>query len=73
MVFSDRENPDNIRKATVKRYESASDSWEIVGTAGFSAEEAYSTDIALDSNDTPYVVYRDLVNTSYELTVKKYE
>jgi len=46
--------------------------WEAVGTAGFSADRAEYPRIALDSNDTPYVVYRDAGN-SYKATVMKFD
>ncbi len=36
--------------------------WNPVGSAGFSAGGVYHTNIAIDSNDTPYVIYRDKAN-----------
>jgi surface protein len=46
-------------------------SWEQVGSAGFSSEEAYSPDIAMDSSATPYVVYKDFAS-SQKATVMKF-
>jgi hypothetical protein len=34
-------------------------SWSVVGTAGFSAGQAYYTSLAIDSTGTPYVAYQD--------------
>ncbi|MCU6711946.1 InlB B-repeat-containing protein [Paenibacillus sp. J5C_2022] len=44
---------------------------ETVGSAGFSADTAYETSIAVDGSGTPYVVYQDGGN-SYKATVVKY-
>ncbi|WP_261808006.1 fibronectin type III domain-containing protein [Paenibacillus sp. N3.4] len=46
-------------------------SWQLAGSAGFSAGAANYTSIAIDSSGTPYVVYEDYGN-SYKATVKKY-
>jgi len=35
----------------------AQDSWELVGEAGFSTNAINHTDMAFDSNNTPYIVY----------------
>ncbi len=54
---------------------SAETTWETVGSPGFSAEGewgAYGTKIALDSNDTPYVVYQDSANDN-KATVMKFD
>jgi len=45
--------------------------WNIVGTAGFSAAEADFTSIALDAGGTPYVVFKDFGNGG-KATVMKY-
>lgn len=42
-----------------------------VGVAGFSAGNAWATDIAIDSKGTPYVVYSDLANRG-KATVMKF-
>ncbi|GAC22237.1 Ig-like domain-containing protein [Paraglaciecola arctica] len=46
--------------------------WQRVGAAGFSAGVADFTDIAFDSNDVPYVVYKDDGNHN-KATVKKFD
>ena len=45
-------------------------SWEQVGNAGFSAGQANHTSIAIDSNNTPYVVYRDYAHNSKASVMK---
>ncbi len=49
----------NSSKATVMKYYDSNNSWGAVGTAGFSTADAYNATIAIDSNNVPYVVYRD--------------
>jgi uncharacterized repeat protein (TIGR01451 family) len=58
-------------KATVMRYNTGTNTWEPVGSAGFSAGQADFTSLALDSNDVPYVAYKD-GGTSNEATVMRY-
>ena len=48
----------------------AADTWEVVGTAGFSAEGARYTSLAFDGS-TPYVAYSD-AGDSYKATVMKF-
>lgn len=62
--------PDGSEKATVLMYNDTN--WIGLGEAGFSAGNAYNTDIALDSNDVPYVVYIDDANGS-KATVMMYD
>ncbi|MBZ0098175.1 MAG: hypothetical protein K8F30_03780 [Taibaiella sp.] len=45
--------------------------WRPIGSAGFSAGHAFYMDLALDSHDTPYVVYRNLA-IGDKATVMKY-
>ena len=40
----------------------ADGTWQPVGTAGFSAGNAYYLSLALDSNNTPYAAYADDAN-----------
>ena len=47
-------------------------SWNVVGSKAFSDDGAGYTDIAIDSNGTPHVVYQDLANSEYA-TVMKYD
>jgi uncharacterized repeat protein (TIGR02543 family) len=49
----------------------AAEQWVDVGSAGFSSGDAVSTNIAVDSSGTPFVVYIDEGN-SYKATVMKY-
>lgn len=52
---------------------SADTTWETVGNPGFSAvtpNGAYMTKIALDSNDTPYVVFMDSANFNMATAMK---
>ena len=59
-------------KTTVMKFNTTNSTWEVVGTAGFSAGVVYSsTSIAIASDETPYVAYSDEGN-SYKITVKKY-
>jgi LPXTG-site transpeptidase (sortase) family protein len=50
----------------------AANSWQNVGLAGFSAGLARYTSLAFDNSNTPYVAYRDVVNSD-KATVMKYE
>ena len=59
------------RKATVMKYNAGTDSWDLVGTRGFSAGEARYVSLALDTNAIPYVAYQDDPNGD-EATVMKY-
>jgi LPXTG-site transpeptidase (sortase) family protein len=47
------------------------DGWEYVGSAGFSAGPADNISLELDSSGTPYVSYRDAVNSD-KATVMKF-
>ncbi len=49
---------DATGEATVKKYNSGSNAWEVVGTAGFSDGTAHYTNIVID-NGTIYVAYED--------------
>jgi len=46
-------------------------SWQIVGSEGFSASEADNECMAIDTNGTPYIVYTDAGNAN-KATVMKY-
>lgn len=59
-------------KATVMNYTGAGPSgWERVGNAGFSVGMGHYTSLAIDSNDTPYVAFRD-DGFSGKATVKRF-
>ncbi|MFG5775617.1 putative Ig domain-containing protein [Comamonas sp. J-3] len=49
----------NGTKATVMRLNAAGTAWEAVGSAGFSAGQAYYTSLAFGADGQPYVAYRD--------------
>jgi hypothetical protein len=46
-------------------------SWQVVGSAGFSAGQALFTSIAINSSGIPYVAYKDVGNSN-KATVMKY-
>ncbi len=50
----------------------AAAAWANVGTAGFSAGEAQYTSLALDSQNTPYVAFRDMGNSGHATVMKYY-
>ena len=56
-------------KMTVKKFNGTS--WEFVGEQGFSEGEIQFPQIDFDSNDVPFVVYRDFANGN-NATVKKF-
>ncbi len=58
----------NIESTPVLKFDG--DRWVTVGELGLSAEMANSPKIAIDSNDTPYVLFKDK-SANYSLTVKK--
>ncbi len=59
-------------KATLMKYNSGTDSWDLVGgSAGFSAGASLYTSLALDSSDTPYVAFQDGTNVN-KATVMKF-
>jgi hypothetical protein len=58
-------------KATVRKYNTATDTWDNVGTPGVSDDVAAFTSIAIDGNDNVYVAYFDQANGNKN-TVKKY-
>ena len=49
----------NSQKTTVMRFNSVSGAWELVGSAGFSAGEAYYTSLAFGPDGAPTVAYMD--------------
>jgi len=55
-------------KATVKKYNVTGNSWDTVGSEGFSATEASNITIAVDGHDTQYVSYED--NNSKAIVMK---
>ncbi|WP_423149068.1 gliding motility-associated C-terminal domain-containing protein [Rubrolithibacter danxiaensis] len=59
-------------KATVKRFDAATSSWETVGKAGFSGGTVFYTAIAINKNNVPFVVYRDGSNTD-KATVQRFK
>ena len=57
------------RKISVSKFNGSD--WELVGAQGFSAGEIQFPQMAFDSNDVPYVVYRDFAN-GHDATVQKF-
>ena len=47
-------------------------SWELVGSAGFSAGYVEHISLALDASGTPYVAYSDIDNNSGKASVMKF-
>ena len=45
--------------------------WSVVGTAGFSQDDAWYTYLQLDNNGVPYIIYQDVANGK-KATVMKY-
>ncbi len=68
VVYEDGADGD-ARKATVMKFDG--NSWVVVGSAGFTADEAHIPSIAIDSQGTPYVAFGDYAE-SEKLTVMKY-
>ena len=59
-------------KATVMKLNAGGTAWAAVGTAGFSAADAYNLSLAIDASGTLYLAYRDGSTTpGYKLTVMK--
>ena len=63
---------DNGGKVTVMKYEN--NTWEVVGTAGFSSSYIFYPSLAFDSNDIPYVAYAEFQPNEYmtRTTVMKF-
>jgi len=54
-----RDGGGNSDKATVMKFNDSSNTWETVGSAKFSSGPAYGLNIAINNNNTLYVVYSD--------------
>lgn len=68
VAYTDRGNGD---KATLMTYNGATSTWESVGSPGFSTGSAWYTFLVLDSEDKPYVAFRDDAHDK-KATVMKY-
>ncbi|HEX2939298.1 MAG TPA: Ig-like domain-containing protein [Ruminiclostridium sp.] len=55
----------NGQKMTVMKYNSASSEWESVGNPDFSSGKADYTDLTIDKNGTPYVIFSDYSNNMF--------
>lgn len=76
VAFSDASQPDmgNVGKASVMRYLGGIAGWVNIGKPGFSQHGAEYTRLAIDRNDTPYVVFVDNnPKLNNPLTVMKYD
>ncbi|MCL4835894.1 MAG: tandem-95 repeat protein, partial [Caldilineaceae bacterium] len=60
-------------RARVMKYDANSDSWAQVGTGNISWSVAAYNMLAFDSNNTPYLAYKDLGYSSGGARVKKYD
>ncbi|MFC5404298.1 hemoblobin-interacting domain-containing protein, partial [Cohnella soli] len=60
------------KKVTVMKYDSDSDEWTSVGSAGLSDGEAQYTSLRVAADGTLYVAYKDNEN-NYRATVMKYD
>lgn len=73
IAYLDDDTGTSNDKATVKRYDEASDTWVLVGNRRFSTE-ALATDafidIQIDEDNVPYVL---LLNGSYQATVMAFD
>jgi hypothetical protein len=60
VAYADSSLPDNsgIGKASVQRYDSASDTWSYVGSPGFTSSGGLNLWLELDHDDVPYIVYQ---------------
>ncbi len=58
-------------QTSYKKSSAEGESWEILGSAGFSAGSVDYTSLSVDSNKIPYVAYNDS-STSSAATVMKY-
>jgi hypothetical protein len=45
--------------------------WQVVGTTGISADDAWETNLRLDHDGTPFIVFQDTANED-KATVMKY-
>lgn len=69
VVFADEPNGN---KATVKHYSYTTRRWETVGNFAFTANRTEYTAIAVDSKETPYVVFKDWAN-GRKISVMKFD
>ena len=60
---------DNGGKITVVSYDVSGDTWQVVGSAGFSSGGIAYPSLAIDSQGTPYVAYTE----SWTAVVKQYD
>jgi hypothetical protein len=59
----------NSNRATIKKFNGSS--WETLGSA-LSDGEANYTSMAIDSNDIPYIAYRNYAGSNTKVTVMKW-
>jgi hypothetical protein len=66
LIFSQLFIPINLQA-----YEKTIYDWSVVGTSGFSEEDAVHTYLELDNDGVPYIIYKDTANDN-KATVMKY-
>ena len=64
------QNGDDSDKAIVMKLNDDEDGWEVVGTAGFSADGAWHISLKLNSSDVSYVAYQDAGNSGRATVMK---
>lgn len=62
---------DNGAKMSVMKYNPTTEGWDYVGRRGFTPGGTYHTDLAVNSQNVPYVLFGDFSNNQ-KLTVMKY-
>src|SRR3989344_4992563 len=63
----------NGERASVMKYDASSSTWVSIGNANFSNTDVVYTSLAIDSNDVPYVAFREGFASGYKISVMKYD
>jgi len=70
VAFQDQYNGNG---ASVMKYDTSSSTWVSIGNANFSNTDVVYTSLAIDSNDVPYVAFREGFASGYKISVMKYD